>query len=244
MPIFLVKSILSLFLLILTFIATYTMFEVFGRLENRFDIEKLKKLHRLNGKLYIFLYLIIAYFCLEFIFNTKAELSPRATFHGIFSLSVITLLFLKISFVRVYKRFYEQVKILGIIIALLTIGMVGTSAGYYLLVTKFGIDVPAKKITDAEFPKVFVRTDNVSIERGKEIYESKCNFCHDAYSTNWVVGPGHKGIMKNPLLPVSKKPATPENIANQLRNPFKDMPSFSYLSEEEILNIIAYLNTL
>ncbi|MEW6418126.1 MAG: cytochrome c [Nitrospirota bacterium] len=58
------------------------------------------------------------------------------------------------------------------------------------------------------------------------------------------MGPGHKGILKNPLLPVSKKPATPENIVHQLKKPYKDMPSFSYLSDTEVQNIIAYLNTL
>ncbi|MEW6109544.1 MAG: cytochrome c [Nitrospirota bacterium] len=39
-------------------------------------------------------------------------------------------------------------------------------------------------------------------------------------------------------------PATAENIANQIRNPYKDMPSFSYLSDEDIQNLIAFLNTL
>ena len=69
-------------------------------------------------------------------------------------------------------------------------------------------------------------------------------FCHDAYSNKREVGPGHKGILKNPLLPVSKKPATPENVANQIRNPYKDMPSFSYLLDEDVENIVAFLNTL
>jgi hypothetical protein len=58
------------------------------------------------------------------------------------------------------------------------------------------------------------------------------------------VGPGHKDILKNPLLPVSKKPATPENAADQIRNPYKDMPSFSYLLDEDVENIVAFLNTL
>lgn len=245
MPVFLVKSLFSILLLILTFLSMFTMFEIFGR-ENRFDIERLKRLHRLNGKIYFLLFLLIAYLCIKFIFQTKAEPSPRATFHGVFALSVIILLFLKISFVRFYKKFYNQVKVIGIIIALLTIAMIGTSAGYYLLITKFGTDIPVKreeKIT-TEGKRFFVKTDPASIKRGQELYESKCYFCHEAHSTKWGVGPGHKGILKNPLLPVSKKPATPENVANQLRNPYRDMPSFSYLSDEDVLNLIAYLNTL
>lgn len=244
MPIFLVKSLLAMPLFILTLFAMFTMFEIFGRAEKKYDIEKLKKLHRLNGSIYFLLYLLIAYFCLDFILNTKAEPSARATFHSIFALSVIILLFLKFSFVRIYRQFYGQVKTIGLLIALLTFGMIGTSAGYYLLITKLGTDIPVKKVEEREAPKVVVRTDSLSIERGKELYESKCYFCHDAFSTEWGVGPGHKGILKNPLLPVSKKPATPENAANQIKNPYRDMPSFSYLSEDDVLDLIAYLNTL
>jgi hypothetical protein len=246
MPVFLIKSYLSIPLLIFAIIAMFTMFEIFGRAEKKYDIEKLKKIHKVNGIIYFAFYILIAYFCLEFIINTKAEPSPRATFHGLFAFIVFLLLILKISFIRIYRQFYNQIKIIGLLIVLITFGMIGTSTGYYLLITKFGTDIPAKKVEKKEIEekRFFVKTDSISIKSGKELYESKCYFCHDAFSTKWGVGPGHKGILKNPYLPVSKRPATPENVANQIRNPYKDMPSFSYLSDEDILNLIAYLNTL
>jgi hypothetical protein len=53
-----------------------------------------------------------------------------------------------------------------------------------------------------------------------------------------------KGILKNPELPLSRRPATPDNIRDQLRKPFGRMPSFDYLREEEVDDIIAYLITL
>ncbi len=243
MPIFLLKSLLSLILIFLTFIQIFTMFEIFGRADKKYNIEKLKNIHRLNGKLYFLLYIIIAYFCLDFIFKTKTEPSPRATFHGVFALAVIVLLFLKVSFIRIYRQLYGQVKTIGILIALLTFGMIGTSTGYYLLITKFGTEVLLKKEIPKE-AKIIVKTDPESIKKGKEFYESKCSFCHEPKSTETTVGPGHKRIMKNPILPVSKKPATPENIIHQIRNPYRDMPSFSYLSDDDLRNIIAFLNTL
>jgi len=92
--------------------------------------------------------------------------------------------------------------------------------------------------------KIKVRTDPESIEKGKKLYETECSICHNPISTEWYFGPGHKGILKNPYLPVSKRPATPENVANQIKNPYKDMPPFPNLSDEDILNLIAYLNTL
>ncbi len=250
MHIFTIKSLLSLVIVFSALVAMFTMFEVFGRLEKRFNSEKLKKIHKLNGIFFIALSVAIACVCLEFIVKTKAEPSPRAAFHAVFALAVFVLLMLKIAFVRFYRQFYGKVQTLGLLIALLTFGMVATSGGYYLLVKGIGKDTlisgeveqPQKGVREPSRPAV--RTDTESIAKGKELYESKCSFCHDAFSTERVVGPGHKGILKNPLLPVSKKPATPENAANQLRNPYKDMPSFSYLSEDDVQNIVAFLNTL
>lgn len=251
MSILFLKSLLSLVMVVAALIQMVTMFEIFGRNEKKYDIEKLKKTHRLNGIIFFLLYLLIAYFCLDFILSTKAELSPRAALHSVFAITVIILLALKVSFVRFYRQFYNQVKIIGLLIGLITFAMIWTSGGYYLLVTEFGTDQRVIKTFGhkkdeplKEVNKIVIKTDAASIAKGKEMYESKCYFCHDAYGNETIVGPGHKGIMKNPYLPVSKKPATPENVANQIRNPYRDMPSFSYLSDEDILNLIAYLNTL
>jgi len=243
MPVFFFKSLLSLFTLLAAFVAMFTMFEILGRSEKRFNIERLKRIHKINGVCYLLLFLFITYFCLDFIIRTKIELSPRATFHAVFALTIIVLIGVKISFIKVYRQFYGYVKTLGLLIALITFAMVGTSGGYYLLITKFGTDDKtfAKTVEEKKF---IIKTDAVSISKGKGLYEDKCSFCHDPFSAKTIVGPGHKGILKNPTLPVSGKPATPENIANQLKNPFKDMPSFSYLSDNDVLNIIAFLNTL
>jgi hypothetical protein len=250
MHIFLLKSILALVITFLVFIAMFTMFEVFGRTEKKYDTAKLKKIHRLNGVVYLLLFLFIAYLCIDFIISTKTELSSRATFHAVFALAVVVLLGVKIAILKLYRQYYGKVQMIGLVIALLTFGIVGTSAGYYLLITKFGTDrsvengVKQIKKIPQKAEKILVKTDSESISIGKEIYDSKCSFCHDPYSTETVVGPGHKGILKNPVLPVSKMSAIPENIVRQIMTPYKDMPSFAYLNKDEVLNIIAFLNTL
>lgn len=253
-----IKSILSIVMLCLATFAVFSMFEIFGRAEKRYNIEKLKKIHRVNGIIYLLIFTFIAYFCLSFIVSSRSELSARGTFHSIFALTVLVLFGVKISIIKIYRQFYNQVKIFGLLIALITFGMFGTSGGYYLLVTKFGTDKTFNKIMeykekssvekiegkDKSVIKIIIKTDEENIKKGKELYESKCYFCHDAYSNKMGVCPGHKDILKNPLLPVSKKPATPENIAKQIRSPYRDMPAFSYLSEENVFNLIAFLNTL
>jgi cytochrome c2 len=226
------------------------MYEIFGRREKRFSIEKLKKAHKLNGTIFVLLYLVIAFICLDLIVKTNAVPSPRGLLHAFFAIAVAIVFAIKVIIISIYRQFYSKVKILGILIVLLTFGMVGTSGIYYLTVSGFGKKSVTSETIEQTKERVqtplrfAVRTDAESIAKGKELYETKCFFCHDAYSNHSGVGPGHKAILKNPLLPVSKRPATPDNIANQIRNPYKDMPSFSYLSDTEIQNIIAFLNTL
>lgn len=244
MSLYLIKSYLSIIIIMLAFFASFTMFEVFGRQEKRFNIETLKKIHRTNGIIFILMFIVVGYLCLKIILDTKAELSARAVFHSVFAMAVAVLLALKVIFIRIYKQFYGQVKTIGLTIVLLTIGMAGTSGGYYLLITKFGTEPPFKPQKEETGLKIAIRTDVGSIKRGQELYESKCYSCHDPFSNKTIIGPGHKGILKNPRLPVSGRPATAENILNQLRNPYQKMPRFDYLSDDEALDIIAYLNTL
>jgi cytochrome c2 len=234
-----------------------TMYETLGRREIKFNIEKLKRIHSINGFLYLLVFVFIAYFCLSFIVSSKSELSPRGAFHSVFALTIAILFVLKILITRIYRQFYNQVKTIGLIVALLTFGLVALSGGYYFLVTSFATDKTFDKIMEYKSlglsaeeagnkagATLEVRTDRESIMSGKELFESTCSFCHDPNSTDTIVGPGLKGVLKNQRLPVSGRPATPENVRMQLKQPFNMMPSFDYLSEEDIKNIIAFLNTL
>ncbi len=88
------------------------------------------------------------------------------------------------------------------------------------------------------------KRDYESINRGQQLFQEQCGFCHRANSTAYHAGPGLKGILKKPRLPTSNYPATVENILKQLKNPYKEMPSFQHLTDEELSLLIAYLNTL
>ncbi len=247
---FLLKSLLSLVILASALIGIITAFEMFGRVEQKFNRDRLGKIHRANGIVYLFLCLGLTYLCFGFLVRTKAEPSVRVMFHALFAISVLLILCFKVLVARTYRQFYAKLQTAGLILAFVSFCMIGTSAGYYLLITKFGKDIPVPGVSDqrratgAEHTGMIAKTDPESIRKGKDLYEEKCTFCHDPLSNKTLTGPGHKGILKNPRLPVSNKPAIPDNVWNQLRNPYRDMPSFSSLSEEEVQHIIAFLNTL
>jgi mono/diheme cytochrome c family protein len=247
MPVFLLKSFISLAVLPLALLALYTMLELFGREEPRFGAGALKKIHRANGILYILVFSVVAFYCLSYVFNVKAELSARASLHAAVAIAIAVLLALKISFVRFYRRFYPQAKALGFAVAAMSFVLFGLSGGYYLLVTGFGAEIAGGGtaiVGDAPAVSIGAGADSEGIARGKDLYESKCIFCHDPYSNETIVGPGHKEILKNPMLPVSGRPAVPGNVRRQLMTPYRDMPPFDHLSEDEVADIIAFLNTL
>lgn len=257
MSIFFLKSVLSLLVVMLSLVSMFTMFEILGRNEAVFHIEKMRKIHKITGRLYFVIFILIALFCLNFIVQAKAELSTRTAMHSLFALSILLLFGLKLLYVRAYRKFYDQVKLLGLLMVFITFGLVGSSGGYYLLVSEFGTDATydsiisyrkSVKLTMADGTVVqdetAVQTDPESIGKGKNLFDAKCKFCHSAFSSETIVGPGLKGILKSDELPVSKRPATAGNIILQFRKPFNRMPAFDYLTEEEIADLLAFLNTL
>jgi mono/diheme cytochrome c family protein len=250
------KSMLSLLVLCLSIAGMFTMFEVFGRSEKVNDVAGLKRLHKACGYLYLLLFALVSYYCLKFLVLSKVELSPRGALHSLIAFTVVILIVLKVFFVRVYRQHYNQAKIFGLVIGVMTFGMFWTSGGYYLLVTGFGTYKGIDRVIEQRMRgqglaaheeaagNIPVKTDPVSVGRGKKLFEDKCSACHDPYRRETIIGPGLRDLLKRSSLPVSGRPATPENVRRQLREPFEKMPSFAYLSDEEVTDLLAFLNTL
>jgi len=75
--------------------------------------------------------------------------------------------------------------------------------------------------------------------------EKGCAQCHATDSTKAKMGPGLKGLFDRKTLPASGRKVTEENVRQQLRDPYKNMPSFAErLTPDERAKIISYLKTL
>jgi mono/diheme cytochrome c family protein len=242
MSIFLIKSLLSVLLLLSAFVALFTMFEIYGRTEKKYNVTRLIKVHRANGFFFFILFLILSFLCVRFLLYAQSDLSPRSSLHTVIALALFCLLCFKILVATIYKGFYGKLPAAGLWVALLTFVLIATSGGYYLMAQILARERgPGPTVQKGEIP---LRTDPKSIAAGQALFSSLCNGCHHIDRTAWILGPGLKGLLKEPRLPVSGRPATAENIFHQLRKPFKDMPSFKNLSDEEAFTLIAYLNTL
>jgi mono/diheme cytochrome c family protein len=87
-------------------------------------------------------------------------------------------------------------------------------------------------------------TEAVEAERGKAIYNQKCEVCHFTTSTEKKIGPGLEGLMKREKFSNGMK-ATATNLQRVIERGGKDMPGFrSSLSDEQIRELIAYVKTL
>jgi uncharacterized membrane protein len=82
------------------------------------------------------------------------------------------------------------------------------------------------------------------VDKGAELFARSCSLCHFTETTQTKIGPGLKGLFQQHNLPVSQWPVTRESIEKQLRTPFKNMPPFEELEDEQIDALIAYMKTL
>ena len=89
MPLFLYKSIVAIPLFVLMLVALFTMFEIYGRTEKRFDARVLKAVHRVNGFFFLALFLYLVFVCLQFVVDTRTDMAPRATFHAVFATAAL-----------------------------------------------------------------------------------------------------------------------------------------------------------
>jgi len=113
-----------------------------------------------------------------------------------------------------------------------------TSGGYYFLRTFYSNTEQKETST--------VTQDQIqsSVDSGKILFQNKCSSCHYAEKEDKKIGPGLKNLLKNETLPYSRRPATVENIKQQLIKPILTMPAFANLSEQELADLFVYLETL
>lgn len=234
----LLKSVLSVIFLLVGIATVVSMLTLMGKTDRKANPTVLRRLHKIFGAVFLILFLIISYYCLRYVKMVGDALSVRAVIHGVLALTLFGVLILKIGIVQFFKGFMGLVPAVGMIILVLAFLVVATSAGFFLL----GAHMDRAASASGVSAQVALSVD---AQKGKAIFDTECSFCHHAYTTDPMLGPGLKGVLRGEKLPVSNKPATPESVRKQLINPFENMPSFkSTLSEHQIEHLLAYLETL
>jgi cytochrome c2 len=241
MSLFHFKSILAVFFLLAGLIAVISMLTLMGRAERKISAIFLRRTHKIAGAVFAVLLVIISYICIKYWAMIGDQLSLRAVLRATLALGLIIVFLLKISFVEFYREFIRYAPVMGMIVFSLAFVVFCTSAGFFFLSS--GQTVAFEKGEVEEPPTVLSAEGDA--QKGKFLFEDKCSFCHYADRSESKMGPGLKEILKREKLPASGRPATPENVREQLLSPYRNMPSFkTVLSEQDISDLLAYLNTL
>jgi cytochrome c2 len=237
MSLFMIKSILAIFFILAAFIATFSMLTLMGKTERKTSATFLRRMHKSSGLVFIAFLLVLAYLCLRYWAKAGDQISTRAVFHGVLSFAVIGVLILKLSIVRFYKQFLRFAPVMGLTVFTLSFVVFSISAGFFFLRTFCAKDSMPRVPTS----QAIIRGN---AENGALLFANMCSFCHYPDREESKQGPGLKNILKKERLPASGRPANIENIKAQLKAPFLAMPSFSALADQEIADLIAYLEKL
>lgn len=247
----LLKAILALFFLAAGIAAVLFMFALMGKAERRMSATFLRRAHKTAGAIFTILLIVISIFCIKRVGIVGDNISTRSVFHAVFAIALIGVLAVKIVIVQFYKELIRFAPALGITVFVLALVVFSTSAGFYFvrLGTRPGVEEVTtlserERIGEEIGPGDKGKVQVGDAEAGKEIFINKCSFCHYSDRDEAKIGPGLKSLLKNETLPYSKRPATVENVVSQMREPVGTMPSFSSLSDEEMANLIAFLEKL
>lgn len=222
-------------------VSFWSMLEILGKEKKYFEVHTLRNIHKIAGIAFLILFFGLSLVGVLFVVPNSGELSFRAFIHFLLAVAVFLIFSLKLAIVRRYKQLFKYVQGMGLSLFFLSVLLFAASGGYYLMVYKLSLASPPTLEVNVTANGI----DGDLVLKGSRLYSDNCVSCHEFLSTENKLGPGMKGILKNPTLPSSNKPATPESIIDQLTNPYKMMPSFKdKLSQDQMNAIIEYLKTL
>jgi len=238
MSFFLLKSILALFLLAAAVGAVTSMLTMMGKAEKKIGPKTLRKIHIISGRLFLLLLLPLFFLGLRYWAKIGDQASVRAVFHAVLALGLIIIFLLKVAIVKFYKQFLRFAPVMGMMVFGFAFVVFSVSAGFYAVRALSADPTPSEEVNTA--PSEIIG----SADQGASFYTANCLSCHNADTEDKKVGPGLKNLFKKEKLPYSDRPATVENVKQQLIRPALVMPSFTKLREQEMADLIAYLKTL
>jgi len=229
-----IKLMMAAVLLGAAFAAPYTMFTIMGRPQPNPERPGFRRLHRRAGYAFLAVLLVNSVLGSMLLAQNGDRLPVRFVLHWHLALSLDLLFLAKFVIVKIYRQYLRWAPALGLTLALLATVLVLASAGFALLGAG---EAPGAPAAGAMLPQG-------DAALGSKIFAAQCAGCHASDRDEVIVGPGLRGLFKNPTLPASGRPATEDNVRLQLARPWKAMPAFPVLPEADKAALLAFLRTL
>jgi cytochrome c5 len=164
-----ITSALSYLFVIMAAIQVWLMLEVTGRQKPKFNPDKLSLIHRINGYLFVTIYLVMLVIMTRKVIQSNAPLDAKSIVHWVLAISLLPLLLVKILIVRFYPKAFNHVLPMGVSILVITMAFVTITGGYYFL----------KSLTGKYISRIDPSAAYLDIDVGRELVIQKCNKCHD-----------------------------------------------------------------
>ena len=162
-------SALSALFVIMAAVQVWLMLEVTGRAKPRFNPRIMSRIHRVNGYLFIALYLVFLYVMIKRVAGANEPLDTKGILHMALAVSIIPILVVKILIVRYYPKSFDIVPLMGIALLVVTTSLVSITGGYFFI-----------KSASAKYVSTFdPDSDHLDVDVGREMVIQKCNRCHD-----------------------------------------------------------------
>jgi cytochrome c5 len=162
-------STLGYIFVVLAAIQIWLMLEVTGRQKPKFNPEVLSRIHRINGYLFVTIYLIMVFIMVRKIVQSNAPLDAKSIIHWILAISILPILLVKILIVRFYPKAFNHVLPMGVSIFVISLAFVTITGGYYFL----------KSATGKYISSINPAAGHLDVDIGRELVIQKCNKCHD-----------------------------------------------------------------
>lgn len=148
-------------------VQVWLMLETVGRKKPKFNERRLSLAHRINGYLFLALYLIFLVVMIQKIADSNAPLDTKAMIHMTLAVAILPLLLIKILIVRFYPNLFDVVvPLIGIGIFVLAVSFVSITGGYYFIksaTTKYVSSFnPQSGILDVDIGRQMVIQTNVT----------------------------------------------------------------------------------
>src|SRR5574341_1363032 len=164
-----ITSTLGCIFVLLAVIQVWLMLEVTGRQKPKFNPTVLSLIHRINGYLFVAIYVIMLYIMVRKVIHSNAPLDAQAIIHWVLAISLLPILLVKILIVRFYPKAFNHALPMGVSILVISLALVSITGGNYFLKS-----APGKYISSFNPAASYLDGDV-----GRELVIQKCNKCHD-----------------------------------------------------------------
>jgi len=138
MPNYVIKTILACALLAAACVSFFSMMARLGRPGDEARSERLRRLHKTSGWIFVWLLLPLIFLGGGFLVKMGDGLSLRGTFHFVLAATLLAVLLLKLMTVKTHRQLLRFAASLGMGLFSLTLVIFLITAAYYILLSAAG----------------------------------------------------------------------------------------------------------